>query len=170
MRVSYISFPHTLGAAQQSHWKSQGGTNKASHKGDGTSEVPFGADRKRRQLAWENEYTDDGISSSSSSGSSGNSGGSSGNRGQRRRSLSSSPLQGKGGDKTFHKVSPSHALRPLGLVLGPTASALESALPNVTTHIGNTAATAQASRNAVGWAAKHGLQHQHLSIANMPNM
>jgi hypothetical protein len=47
---------------------------------------------------------------------------------------------------------------------------LESALPNVTTHIGNTAATAQASRNAVGWAAKHGLQHQHLSIANMPNM
>jgi hypothetical protein len=61
-------------------------------------------------------------------------------------------------------------LWPLGLALGPTAAALEASLPNVTTHLGGTVAPAAASLNAARWAATHGLAHQHLSVANMPNM
>jgi len=166
-RVPLITFSCSIGVALQSHWKSQGGAIKASRKSDGPSEVPFGADRQRRHLTWNHESVDRSVSGSSSSSSS-NSGGNS----KSKRSLINSPLSERGGEKTIRKAPPSqpNALRPPGLVLGPTARALESALPNVTTHIANAVASAQASRNAAGWAAKHGLRHQHLSIANMPNM
>jgi hypothetical protein len=91
-------------------------------------------------------------------------------RRQQRRLTGSNRGGNRGAPSPPQQPQAPRLLWPSGLALGPTAAALEASLPNVTTHLGGTVAPAAASLNAARWAATHGLAHQHLSVANMPNM